>query len=70
MVGAVPLVGDLFDLGFKANRRNVRLLHRHLAERGALARAGRGRAARAARSNRSEAAPLAGLVEARRICQF
>lgn len=25
-VGAVPLVGDLFDLGFKANTRNVRLL--------------------------------------------
>ena len=35
VVGAVPLVGDLFDFGFKANRRNVRLLHRHLAERGA-----------------------------------
>ena len=34
VVGAVPLVGDLFDFGFKANRRNVRLLHRHLAERG------------------------------------
>ena len=34
-VGIVPLVGDLLDLGFKANRRNVRLLHRHLAERGA-----------------------------------
>lgn len=37
VVGAVPLVGDLFDFGFKANRRNVRLLHRHLAERGARA---------------------------------
>ena len=26
LVGAVPLVGDLFDLMFKANRRNLRLL--------------------------------------------
>lgn len=25
-VGLVPLVGDLLDFGFKANRRNVRLL--------------------------------------------
>ncbi len=30
VVGAVPLVGDLFDVGFKANRRNVELLRRHL----------------------------------------
>ena len=35
VVGIVPLVGDLLDIGFKANRRNLRLLHRHLAERGA-----------------------------------
>jgi Domain of unknown function (DUF4112) len=35
-VGIVPLAGDLLDLGFKANRRNVRLLRRHLAEREAL----------------------------------
>ncbi|MEL6208977.1 MAG: DUF4112 domain-containing protein [Pseudomonadota bacterium] len=26
LVGAVPLLGDLFDMGFKANQRNVRLL--------------------------------------------
>jgi hypothetical protein len=26
VVGLVPLVGDLFDLGFKANVRNLRLL--------------------------------------------
>jgi hypothetical protein len=25
-VGSIPLVGDLFDVGFKANTRNVRLL--------------------------------------------
>jgi len=26
LVGAVPLLGDLFDAGFKANQRNIRLL--------------------------------------------
>ena len=26
LLGAVPLVGDLFDLGFRAHERNVRLL--------------------------------------------
>ncbi|HYE00892.1 MAG TPA: DUF4112 domain-containing protein [Alphaproteobacteria bacterium] len=26
VVGSVPLIGDLFDAGFKANRRNLRLL--------------------------------------------
>lgn len=26
VIGAVPLVGDLFDIGFKANLRNARLL--------------------------------------------
>jgi hypothetical protein len=31
MVGAIPLLGDLFDIGFKANTRNIRLLeaYRH-----------------------------------------
>lgn len=29
-VGSVPLVGDFFDLAFKANRRNLDLLRRHL----------------------------------------
>ena len=28
--GSVPLVGDIFDAGFKCNRRNVALLRRHL----------------------------------------
>jgi hypothetical protein len=31
LVGVVPLVGDLFDFGVKANRRNVDLLDRYLA---------------------------------------
>lgn len=26
LIGAIPLVGDLFDFGFKANRRNLDLL--------------------------------------------
>jgi hypothetical protein len=29
VIGAVPLVGDIFDVGFKANTRNVRLLREH-----------------------------------------
>jgi hypothetical protein len=36
VVGIVPVVGDLLDIGFKANRRNLRLLHRHLSERGVI----------------------------------
>lgn len=30
VVGAVPLVGDAFDLVWKSNRRNLYLLRRHL----------------------------------------
>ena len=30
-VGVVPLVGDAFDVFFRANRRNVALLRRHFA---------------------------------------
>ena len=29
-IGAVPLVGDAFDLFFKANERNLRIIHEHL----------------------------------------
>jgi len=32
LVGSVPLFGDLFDIVWKANRRNYRLLTRHLGE--------------------------------------
>lgn len=28
-IGSVPLVGDIFDIGWRANRRNVTLLRRH-----------------------------------------
>ena len=31
IVGVVPVVGDLFDVGVKSNRRNVDLLDRYLA---------------------------------------
>jgi hypothetical protein len=30
VLGTVPIAGDLFDFAFKANRRNVALLRRHL----------------------------------------
>lgn len=30
-LGAVPVVGDLFDFGFKANRRNVLLVQEYLS---------------------------------------
>lgn len=29
-VGSVPIFGDIFDIAWKANRRNYRLLCRHL----------------------------------------
>lgn len=32
LVGIVPLAGDLFDFGFKANRRNVDLLKKYYAD--------------------------------------
>ncbi len=31
-VGAIPILGDLFDLQYKANRRNYRLLEEHYSE--------------------------------------
>jgi len=34
IIGAIPLVGDIFDIGFKANSRNVALIERHLARSG------------------------------------
>lgn len=36
VVGSVPLAGDIFDAAFKANRRNVRLLRRHLERHGGV----------------------------------
>ncbi len=36
LLGAIPLLGDIFDFAFKSNRRNVQLLYDHAAriERG------------------------------------
>ncbi|PJK28813.1 DUF4112 domain-containing protein [Minwuia thermotolerans] len=33
LVGLIPFVGDIFDFGFKCNRRNVDLLRRDLQRR-------------------------------------
>jgi hypothetical protein len=33
LVGSIPVLGTIFDVAFKANRRNINLLHRHLEER-------------------------------------
>ncbi|MEX0311816.1 MAG: DUF4112 domain-containing protein [Tateyamaria sp.] len=33
VIGSVPLIGDLFDIGWKANTRNVALLRRHVEGR-------------------------------------
>jgi hypothetical protein len=38
-VGTVPLLGDLFDVGWKANTKNAALLDRHLADPVATKRA-------------------------------
>ena len=32
LVGSIPILGDAFDIAWKANRRNYRLLTRHLGE--------------------------------------
>lgn len=32
LVGSVPVIGDLFDVGFRANIRNSELLDRHLEQ--------------------------------------
>jgi hypothetical protein len=38
LLGSVPFVGDLFDVAFKANRRNARLLEQHLKRQNDRAR--------------------------------
>lgn len=32
VLGAIPVVGFLFDMGFKANQRNLNLLRQHMRE--------------------------------------
>ena len=36
MAGTVPIAGDLFDIGWRANRRNVRLLREYFEREGLL----------------------------------
>lgn len=33
VLGSIPLVGDIFDFAFKANRKNAQLLQRHFDKR-------------------------------------
>ena len=42
LVGVVPVLGDLFDVGIKSNRRNVDLLERYLASPSKTKAASRG----------------------------
>ena len=42
VVGTIPFLGDLFDAGWKANLRNLRLLEAHLANPVHTERASRG----------------------------
>ena len=42
LAGMVPLAGDVFDAAFKANQRNVRLLHAYLDQPARTTRASRG----------------------------
>ena len=39
-VGAIPVVGDAFDVLFRANMKNMALLRRHMAKRGLTRMAG------------------------------
>ncbi len=41
LVGAIPILGDLFDFAWKANRRNVDLLNEYLRKPGKTVRSSR-----------------------------
>ncbi|MBM9594249.1 DUF4112 domain-containing protein [Rhodobacteraceae bacterium MCCB 386] len=43
LIGSIPLVGDLFDFAFKANKRNLKILRKHVDLRRAEAAAEAGR---------------------------
>jgi hypothetical protein len=38
IVGSAPIAGDIFDVMWRANRRNMALLHNHLRSQGEFAR--------------------------------
>ena len=40
VAGSVPILGDLFDMSFKANLRNIAIIEEHLAERDLYGRRG------------------------------
>lgn len=40
VVGSVPFVGDLFDVAYRANVKNVRLLKAHIEKNGVVSRDG------------------------------
>jgi hypothetical protein len=42
VIGSIPLLGDVLDVGFKANRRNVALIREHVERERAAARRGSG----------------------------
>jgi len=31
-IGSIPIIGDLFDFAYKANKRNLKLMHQHYVE--------------------------------------
>lgn len=37
ILGAIPLVGDIFDFAFKANLKNVQMLQKHMDKKSAKA---------------------------------
>ncbi|GGL65273.1 DUF4112 domain-containing protein [Wenxinia marina] len=39
-IGAIPILGDIFDAAFKANLRNVELLRAHLRDEGTIEQPG------------------------------
>lgn len=41
VIGAIPLAGDAFDVAFRANMRNLKLLQQHLEKHGHKIAAGR-----------------------------
>jgi Domain of unknown function (DUF4112) len=45
-VGAIPFAGDLFDVAFRANRRNMKILRDHLERTGAVPKTIDGQAVR------------------------
>ena len=45
-VGVIPVVGDIFDVAFKSNRRNMKILRDHLERTGGLPRTIDGQAVR------------------------